>query len=477
VVIVGAARQGLALARYLLFHNAKVTITDKRPLEELDSARIVLQSLSEAGYVFQLVCGEHPDYLLDYADLLCLSGGVPPDIPLVLEAKKRGIPLSNDSQIFLEAAPCKVIGITGSAGKTTTTSLVGQIAKEAVDQPEGDRPYRQSWTGGNIGLPLISVLDDMKIDDLAIMELSSFQLEIMDCSPHIAAILNVTPNHLDRHSSMEAYTAAKARILLFQSQDDIAILGRDDPGAMKLNNEVFGQLFTFGFSAPDENQYGAYIDKESILLRMPDEFSRIIQSEKQVNDSNETSFVMEMSDVVLRGDHNLLNTMAACVISAAAGLPIHAMQAGIKGFTGIPHRLELVRRWRGVDWYNDSIATAPERVIAAIRSFDEPLVLLAGGRDKNLTWEEFAKFVWKRVDHLILFGEASDLIHQAMIQSGSGGCTLTRCENLKCAVDTAAQIAQPGDVVLLSPGGTSFDEFNDFEERGDRFKQWVRELP
>jgi UDP-N-acetylmuramoylalanine--D-glutamate ligase len=477
VVIVGAARQGLALARYLLLHNAKVTITDKRTLDELAFAQDALEDLTGAGYTFKWVCGEHPLFLLDDANLVCLSGGVPLNISLVVEAQNRGIPLSNDAQIFLEAAPCKVVGITGSAGKTTTTSIVGCIAQAAISQHNGDCPYLKSWIGGNIGFPLISVLDEMKKDDLAIMELSSFQLEIMDRSPQVAAVLNVSPNHLDRHGTMEVYTAAKAKILSHQSQDSIAVLGRDDTGAMSLIDKVVGQLYTFGLSDLAANQFGAYLAEESIYLRVPQNEIKPVLRSVQSKVSSEDHFVMKRREVSLRGNHNLLNVMAACGISVAAGLPIQAIEAGIKGFKGIPHRLEFVRRWRDVDWFNDSIATAPERAIAAIRSFDEPLILLAGGRDKNLSWEGFATLVWQRVDHLFLFGEASDLIHKAMIQSGNGGCTLTRCESLKSAVDAAARIAQPGDVVLLSPGGTSFDEFRDFEHRGESFKQWVRELP
>lgn len=470
VVIVGAARQGLALAGYLLAQDARVTLTDKRPLSELDAARQGLAALSPRAGQVEWVCGDHPLSLLENADLLCLSGGVSPTLPLALEAQKRGIPISNDSQIFLEVAPCPVVGITGSAGKTTTTMLVGRIAQAAVDE-EGMDPGRKAglrkvWVGGNIGSPLIAAVDQMQAQDLCVMELSSFQLELMSRSPQVAAVLNITPNHLDRHGTMQDYTAAKARILQFQSSGDRAVLGRDDPGAWSLASMAPGRLYSFGFSELTMDQVGAYLYGEGIYLRQ--------------TPGAEATFVLQAQAVALRGAHNLLNVMAACAIAAAAGLPVEAMRTGVRGFTGAPHRLEFVRSWGGADWYNDSIATAPERAMAAIRSFDEPLILLAGGRDKNLPWEDFAALVRRRVDHLIVFGEAAEIILRA-IQAGpvNGEQTLqsvTRCLGLREAVQAAAQLAQPGDVVLLSPGGTSFDEFKDFEERGECFAQWVRNL-
>jgi UDP-N-acetylmuramoylalanine--D-glutamate ligase len=480
VIIVGAARQGLALARFLAQRGARVVLNDQRPVAELAPARQALADLSasgspEAGGEVEWVCGGHPLSLLDGADLLCLSGGVPLTLPLVVEARERGIPLSNDSQIFLEIVPCKVIGITGSAGKTTTTSLVGRIAQEQVSQPRASGGYRKAWVGGNIGTPLITYVDEMSPDDLAVVELSSFQLEIMTLSPHGAAILNITPNHLDRHGTMEAYLAAKAHILEHQSKVDWAVLGRDDPGAWSLSGQARGRVLSFGLSDLPDGAEGTYLKGDTICLR----------SAARTGVDQDLS-VMERGQIGLRGEHNLLNVMAACAIAAAAGLSAEAMRSGVKDFTGVPHRLEFIRSWGGADWYNDSIATAPERAMAAMRSFEEPLVLLAGGRDKNLPWGDFAALVRQRIDHLIVFGEAADLILKAVNIPVSGSVvpaktgerpTVTRCGSLREAVEAAAQIVQPGDVVLLSPGGTSFDEFKDFEERGTCFVHWVRELP
>lgn len=464
VVIVGAARQGLALARYLLEHGASVVITDQRPIQALESARQSLADVPGASDRLDWVCGGHPLSLLDGATLVCPSGGVPLTLPLIEEARRKGLPLSNDSQIFLEAALCKVVGITGSAGKTTTTTLVGRIGQAAVDLPGQAVPYRRVWVGGNIGSPLIAEVDQMQPDDLAVMELSSFQLEIMTRSPQVAAILNITPNHLDRHATMEAYAAAKAHILAFQTLPDRAILGRDDQGAWSLAGQVKGQLFSFGFTPLPDGACGAFLSQDDICVSTEP-------------GKHQATWVMTRSDVSLRGEHNLLNVMAACTIAAAACLPVEAMRAGVQCFTGVPHRLEFVRSWGGADWYNDSIATAPERTMAAIRSFHEPLILLAGGRDKKLPWEEFAGLVSQRVEHLIVFGEAADIILRAVEPVKAARLKITRCKGLHEAVDCAAQVIKPGVVVLLSPGGTSFDEFQDFEERGECFARWVRELP
>lgn len=475
VLVIGAARQGLAAARYFARIGSLVVINDRLPPERLREAQA-----SMAGEPVSWVLGDHPLSLLDSADLICVSGGVPLTIPLLREAKLRGIPLTNDADIFLRESPCRVIGITGSAGKTTTTTLVARMAAASLeqkkssnriemDQQDESRSLEKTsrvWVGGNIGTPLISALPEMEPGDLAVMEISSFQLELATSSPQIAAILNVTPNHLDRHGTMEAYLAAKARILSYQTGEDAAVLNREDAGAWSLVDAVRGDLLTFGFGKLQAEQTGTYFDPETETIIVADAQRGSVLP------------VFGIKDISLRGRHNLSNVLAACAIALAAGITPEAMAEGVMGFNGIPHRLEFVRRWRGSDWYNDSIATAPERAMAAIQSFDEPLVLLAGGRDKNLPWDSFAALVHRRVKHLILFGEAAEKIAQAMIDSPvKSEVSLTHCANLAEAVQAAARRASAGDVVLLSPGGTSFDEFRDFEDRGEAYKKWVMELP
>ncbi len=462
VLILGAARQGLALARWLSRHGSHVTLSDSRSLDELASARA---SLADTNV--EWAAGGHPLELLNKTDVLCLSGGVPLTLPIVQEAVKRGIPLSNDTQIFMEVAPCKTIGITGSAGKTTTTTLVGKMAKRNAEcrmqnaENSSFIIHHSTFVGGNIGDPLINYVDDMTADDLAILEISSFQLEQMTISPNISAILNITPNHLDRHGTMDAYTAAKARILEFQAAKDTAILNHDDKGAWDLRNKVKGRLLTFSLKDLDEGFSGAYLHDGLLNLREGNAYLPLLTREK----------------IQLRGDHNVANVLAAFAIGHAAGFKLDDMLEAVEDFRGVPHRLELVRELNGVRWYNDSIATAPERSMAAIHAFDEPIVLMLGGRDKNLPWDEIARLIHKRVDHVVAFGEAAELIQKAVSTvSGERSVDLHQVNDLKQAVLKAAEIATAGDIVLLSPGGTSYDEFKDFAERGETFRKWVLEL-
>ena len=333
------------------------------------------------------------------------------------------------------------------------------MAKLAYQNAESNSSV---FVGGNIGDPLINYVDEMKADDIAILEFSSFQLDQMKISPNIAALLNVTPNHLDRHGTMEAYTAAKARILEFQSREDIAILSRDDKGAWNLRNKVQGRLYTFSARELDDGLNGTYLQDGMLKLR----------------DGDMSLTLMPREKILLRGDHNVMNVLAAFAVGHAAGFGVEPMHEAVKDFRGVPHRLEFVRELRGVSWYNDSMASAPERSMAAIRAFDEPIVLLLGGRDKDLAWDELLQLVDERVDHIVLFGEAAEKIQKTITHLGLDAkrFTVARTAHLHEAVLKAADVARAGDIVLLAPGGTSFDEFKDFAERGERFRTWVQEL-
>ena len=454
VIVIGAARQGTALSRYLASKGAQVILTDMHSLDELPAN---LPDLEKLG--IQLRLGGHPLELLEGADLICVSGGVPLTIPFIQAALHRGIPLSNDSQIFLEACPAQVIGITGSSGKTTTTALVGLMAQKYFEMKQNGH---RAWVGGNIGNPLIEQVDQIDEDDLVVLELSSFQLELMTRSPQIAAILNITPNHLDRHGNMQAYIAAKSRILRFQHPGDVAILNRDDPGSWSLAENLKSDLISFGFQKPDSKQNGTYIYKDVIWLQL----------------GRESLKMLPLEWIQLPGRHNIANVLAACAIATAASLALPAIQTAIEEFTGIPHRLEFIRNINGADWYNDSIATAPERTMAAIEAFEGPLVLLLGGRDKNLPWDDLSQLIHQRVRAVVLFGEAAGLIERALgaVKKGETLQVISRCNTLEEAVQAAAKLAQPGDTVLLSPGCTSFDAFKDFEERGEYFRKLVNAL-
>lgn len=454
VIVIGAARQGLAISRFLSNRGAQVILTDNRPAAELAFANASLADLP-----VEFAFGGHPESLLEGADVVCVSGGVPLTIPFLTAARNQGVQLSNDSQIFLEECPAPVIGITGSAGKSTTTALVGLMAQKHF---EVKNSKHRAWVGGNIGNPLIEDLDKMDEDDLAVMELSSFQLELMSTSPQVAAVLNITPNHLDRHGSMQAYIEAKSRILRFQHQGDVAILNRDDQGSWDLLDQARTDVISFGMKAPGRRENGTFIENNQIMLQI----------------GKDKLKMLPIDWINLRGEHNLYNVLAACAIAAGATISLPGIQLAVETFDGVPHRLELVRDLNGVRWYDDSIATAPERTIAAINSFDEPIVLLLGGRDKNLPWDKLAQLIRRRVSRVVIFGEAGDLIAEAIgpKKPGQAMRSVVRCATLQEAIKTAHNQAEAGDVVLLSPGGTSYDAFKDFEERGQAFREWVNQL-
>jgi len=467
--IIGLAREGTALARFLAGQGAIVTVSDLRNEEDLreNIAKLKGPVLSSVeGLPIHFVLGGHPGAILDQTDVLFLSPGVPLEAPIVAEAKRRGIVISSETKLFTQLCPAPIVGITGSSGKTTTVTLVGQMLKACPELRRRASGFR-TWVGGNIGQPLIGHLEEIEPTDKVVMELSSFQLEIMEWSPPLAAILNITPNHLDRHPSMEAYTQAKLNILRFQRLGDVAVLGYDLVSNIRSQiSNLKSQILSFSLN--EEVEQGAFLRDDEIILRLDDTEQRICFAD----------------EIKLLGRHNLENVLAACAIAAAAGVSRQAMVEVAATFKGVEHRLELVREMDGVRYYNDSIATSPERTVAALRSFEQPIVLLAGGRDKHLPWDEMARLTLHKARRLILFGEAAPIIERAIqaasdrrqAASGDAGCEMRRCATLEEAVEVAAREARPGDVVLLSPGGTSFDAFSDFVERGERFRELVKAL-
>jgi len=473
VAIVGAAREGTALARFLATCGAAVTLADSKPAEALAAP---LEALQDLGV--RLALGGEP-LSLDRLDVLFLSPGVPPTAPIVLEARRRGVPLSSEPRLFTQVCPAPVVGITGSSGKTTTTTLVGRMFEVA-----GCR----TWVGGNIGTPLTERLLGPEEPDVAVMELSSFQLELFSpdyqgpevgerrsarsrilslegWSPHVAALTNITPNHLDRHPSMEDYARAKANIVAYQSPGDWAVLNADDERCRALRGRTPARVLSFSLREPVDE--GGWLRGETLMLRV---------------DGQERP-LCRVGEIPLRGTHNWANVLAAACCALAGGVSMDAMRDAVRTFAGVPHRLEVVRESGGVTWVNDSIATSPERAMAALRSYNEPLVLLAGGRDKHLPWEEWADLALGRARLIIAFGEAAPIVEAALAgareraqAAADHGAAVERAPTMADAVALAAKRARPGDVVLLSPGGTSFDAFNDFEERGQAFCEQVRGL-
>ncbi len=459
--VLGLAREGTALARFLARHGAVVTATD---LKNADALQAALDSL--AGLPVHYYLGGHPPDVLD-CDILFVSPGVPLDAPILVEARRRRLLLSSESRLFCRLCPAPVVGITGSSGKTTTSTLVAKMIEASG---------RQVHLGGNIGSPLIGRLAAIKPKDVVVVELSSFQLDffgpVLDANPYgdlisplfpslgwspsVATVLNVTPNHLDRHPTMDDYITAKLKIVRYQKSQDVAILGWDDEVARGFADHCRGQVAFF--SLRQAVPRGAYLKDGFVVVRRAA--------------GEET--ICQISDIKLRGMHNVANVLAACATSDVLGVEPHSMAEVATAFAGVEHRLELVREWRGVAYYNDSIATSPERAIAALKSFSEPVVLLAGGRDKHLPWDDWAEWVRGKVSHVILFGEAAELIERALHKHGLCKTLLHRAGTLERAVTLAQRVARPGDVVLFSPGGTSFDAFRDYAERGQVFRQLVQ---
>jgi UDP-N-acetylmuramoylalanine--D-glutamate ligase len=390
--------------------------------------------------------------------MVCVSGGVPFELPLIQAAYQREIPITNDAILFLERCPAKVIGITGSAGKTTTTTLTGEMCKQAGIK---------TWVGGNIGHVLLDDLVDIQPDDVVVMELSSFQLEISDVSPPIAAILNITPNHLDRHESMDNYIQAKSHIYLHQNTNDLFVFGRDDLVATTCSDKAKGHLASFSIQQLVSD--GACMVGNRLMLM------------GNCSPTGMAKMICEQGDIQLRGAHNLKNILAACALAGSAGIPVEAMREAIINFRGVPHRLEVIADIQGVKWINDSIATSPERVIAALQSFKEPLILLAGGRDKHLPWEDLARLAVARCKGVICFGEYGEAIAEHIRRASSLAANeqtpkIFLTELLDDAVHEAANMSRSGDVVLLSPGCTSYDAYRDFEARGEHFRKLVERL-
>lgn len=462
VLVVGAARQGTAMARFWARRGAQVILNDRRPLEELEEAR---QALADLPITW--AAGTHSLALLEGVAAVGVSGGVPLSLPLLQEARRRGLPLYSDAHLFLEEAVCPVVAITGSSGKTTTTTLLGRMARAAAQEealvPHLPKRFRRVWVLGNIGPPLLDFVDALQPEDVAVVELSSFQLDLVRVSPEVGVVLNITPNHLDRHGTMEAYIQAKAHMVAHQGPDDWAVLGHEEPNAWKLRHQTKARVAAFGLTSPPAPVPAVFVQQNRFVLR--DAMGRAHE-------------LFSTDQVHLPGQHNLQNVAAAALAAALMGLEREHMEAGLDGFTGVPHRLELVLEHQGVAWYNDSIATTPERAMAALRAFaGRPIILLAGGKDKNLPWDAWARLVRREVEHLLVFGPAQHKILTALdAVPGDRPRTVKVFPRLRPAVEEAARLAQPGSVVLLSPGATSFDEFQSFEVRGEHFRAWVKEI-
>lgn len=451
IAAVGLGISNMSVIAFLRSVGCDVVALDRSSAQELGPK---IDRLQELGVRYHLGSSYLDD--LDQYDEIFISPGVRPHIPQIEAAVSRGASINGEIKLFLRVCGSPVVGITGSAGKTTTASLVHFILSNAG---------RKSVLAGNIGAEILSRLDSIDPDAIVVLELSSFQLQIVDSSPWIGAILNLAPNHLDQHASLDEYYRAKENIIRFQSPQDYAVLNGDDPRTRQLAGVYSGIPRLYGLRPVDAD--GAYLVGDDLLY----------------SSNGVTEFVCTRSDVPLLGEHNLSNCLAAVLMGRICGVHAERIREAIRDFKGVEHRLELLSCWNGITFFNDSIATSPDRTIAAIRSVDRPIVLIAGGYDKNLDYDDLARVIVAEVRSLVLVGAAAGKIlrsvEKAMKECETLGCngaaleSVHRASTFEEAFEIAVSQAKPGDTVLLSPACASFDMFKSYKERGDTFRKLV----
>ena len=434
--VVGMARSGIAAARALHGLGATVTITDKKPLDQLTAQ---VKSLGTTD--IQIEAGGHPDRIFIESDLIVISPGVP-KIPQVLAAHRHGVRVISELELGWVLSDAPFIGITGTNGKSTVTTLVGLMLEKAG---------KKTLVAGNIGNALTEAPELLHGQDWVVAELSSFQLEDIDTfRPRIAAILNITQDHMDRYADIAEYGEAKARIFENQHKDDVLVLNFDDPLVRAMSSRPLSRVVPF--SRFEKHDNGAYVENGRLVVR--------------------GEAVCGIDEILIKGVHNLENAMAAAAMALAAGADRASVAAVLREFPGLEHRLEFVREKDGVTYINDSKGTNVGAVMKSVEGFDRPVVLIAGGLDKGSDFSPLAGLFRSKVKLLILIGKAADKIAKAV----DGATETVLAKTLGDAVQLAARRATRGDVVLLSPACASFDMFKDFEDRGGQFKEAVRSL-
>ena len=443
VAVIGIGVSNQPLIRLLLERGIAVTACDKKNRETLG---IVAEQLEANGCRLRL--GEaYLDGLTE--DVIFRTPGMRPDLPQLAAAVSRGSVLTSEMEVFFEVCPCPKIAVTGSDGKTTTTTIIAELLKRAG---------KTVHLGGNSGHPLLAETGKMKPEDVAVLELSSFQLMTMTHSPHIAVVTNLAPNHLDVHKDFQEYIDAKENIFTHQSAKDIAVFNADNPYTLEEASRAVGRARLF--SRKKELEDGVFLRGDAVIARHNGE-------ERQV---------MTTADIKLPGVHNIENYMAA--IAAVDGLvPDGIIRDFAREFGGVEHRIELIRTRNGVRWYNDSIASSPSRTIAGLNSFKEKVILIAGGKDKGISYDALGPVINDHVKLLILCGATAGVIRRVTEQAANyDGLEIVDVEDYHQAVALAGSRAQEGDVVILSPASTSFDRFANFMERGRVFKDIVNGL-
>ena len=438
VLVVGLGRSGVAAAFFLQEHGAKVTVSDTKSEAQLQHE---VSQLLDRG--ISIEAGRHGERTFRDQDLIVVSPGVPPDQPQLQHARTLGIPVIGEVELAFRFLQGKMLAITGSNGKTTTTTLVGEILSKSG---------RKTLVGGNIGTPVISLAGKESPENLVVLEISSFQLETIEqFRPWIAAILNITPDHLDRHHTFEAYVAAKARIFENQTSGDFGVLNADDPACVALEKKVKGSLYWFSRRQPVEQ--GAFLKGDEIIFRQ----------------NGREQAVLSRGDIPLKGLHNLENVLAAVTMTALAGCNPQQIRQAVSEFRAVEHRLELVNSVNGVKFYNDSKATNVDATIKALESFPGNIHIILGGKDKGSDYTVLVPLLRERAKAAYLIGAAAEKI-RSQIQ---GSTMLVSAGTLERAVHQAFETAKPGDIVLLAPACASFDQFENYEQRGRIFKELV----
>lgn len=447
IAIIGIGVSNIPLLDYFHQNNAKVTIFDRKTLDKLDNK--VVEKISNYNIDYSL--GENYLSKLSGFDIIFRSPSCRPDTKELLEETKHGAIITSEIEMLIKLCPGTVIGITGSDGKTTTTSLTYAILKE--------KGY-DCYLGGNIGIPLFTKLNEMTPESIVVLELSSFQLMNMEISPNISVITNISPNHLDIHKSYEEYIDCKKNIFTHQSSDGIVVLNADNEITNKMKSEANGKVIMFSSKQRLDN--GVIYDNKTI---------------KSCEDGLRRH-VIDVKNVKLRGIHNYENICAA-IAATSSLVDIDTQIKAITKFAGVEHRLEFIREINGVKWYNDSIGTSPSRTIAGLNSFDEKIVLIAGGYDKHLDYTPIAKPIVENVSALILVGATTEKIYESVtkeLKAQNKDMPIVKCTTLEETISIANKIAKPGEVVLFSPASASFDMFKNFAERGDLFKKLVNNI-
>lgn len=440
-LVCGMARSGIAAAKLLNRLGARVTLQDMKKREEISADVLALE-----GEGIVLYTGANPDEIACAQDLIVLSPGIPCDLPFIAAAEEAGIGVISEVELAYRLTPCPITAITGTNGKTTTTTLTGEIMKTA---------YSGTAVVGNIGIPYSEEVERLTEKDWVVAEISSFQMEkAKEFHPHISAVLNITPDHLNRHKTMDVYIAMKERVFAKQTAADFCILNHGDETCRKMADKTAAKVFFFDSS--ETLAEGIYLDGDAIEVRW--------------GAINET--LIHVDELQILGVHNYENVMAAAAMGICAGIALDTIRAVLKGFAGVAHRIEYVATVDGVDYYNDSKGTNVDASIRAVLAMKKPIVLIGGGYDKGSSFDEWTKLFPGRVKHLVLIGVTAPKVRASAEKFGF--TAISDCETFEEAVDLCREKAEDGDCVLLSPACASWGMFDNYEQRGDMFKEQVR---